>query len=99
MLVRSGDVLISEHGYEELIEDGLTVKDVLGAINEAVVVEEYPNFSRGPCILLLQKDGQSNPIHVVWGIRKGHDRPVILVTAYYPDPNKWDKTLKQRIKK
>ena len=26
------------------------------------------------------------PIHVVWGIPKGHDKPVVLVTAYRPDP-------------
>jgi len=52
-LLRAGDVRISEHGYDELADDGLTAREVLGSIQEAVVVEEYLNYARGPCVLLL----------------------------------------------
>ena len=95
-LLRAGDVRISEHGYDELAEDGLTAREVLGSIQEAVVVEEYLNYAKGPCVLLLQKDRAGEPIHVVWGIPKGHDKPVVLVTAYRPDPGRWDKTFTGR---
>ncbi|PIX20579.1 MAG: hypothetical protein COZ70_02885 [Deltaproteobacteria bacterium CG_4_8_14_3_um_filter_51_11] len=95
-LLRAGDVRISEHGYDELAEDGLTAREVLGSIQEAVVVEEYLNYAKGPCVLLLQKDQAGEPIHVVWGIPKGHDKPVVLVTAYRPDPGRWDKTFTRR---
>ena len=95
-LLRAGDVRISEHGYDELAEDGLTAREVLGSIQEAVVVEEYLNYAKGPCVLLLQKDQTGEPIHVVWGIPKGHDKPVVLVTAYRPDPGRWDKTFTRR---
>ena len=95
-LSRAGDVRISEHGYDELAEDGLTAREVLGSIQEAVVVEEYLNYAKGPCVLLLQKDQAGEPIHVVWGIPKGHDKPVVLVTAYRPDPGRWDKTFTRR---
>jgi len=95
-LSRAGDVRISEHGYDELAEDGLTAREVLGSIQEAVVVEEYLNYAKGPCVLLLQKDQTGEPIHVVWGIPKGHDKPVVLVTAYRPDPGRWDKTFTRR---
>jgi len=95
-LLRAGDVRISEHGYDELAEDGLTAREVLGSIQEAVVVEEYLNYAKGPCVLLLQKDRAGEPIHVVWGIPKGHDKPVVLVTAYRPDPGRWDKTFTRR---
>lgn len=40
-LIRAGDVRISEHGYDELAEDGLSVREVLSGVSEAVVVEEY----------------------------------------------------------
>ena len=80
-LLRAGDVRISEHGYDELAEDGLTAREVLGSIQEAVVVEEYLNYAKGPCVLLLQKDQAGEPIHVVWGIPKGHDKPVVLVNG------------------
>ena len=91
-LIRAGDVRISEHGYDDLAKDGLTAREVLSGIQEAVVVEEYLNYPKGPCVLFLQKDQTGAPIHVVWGIPKGHDKPVVLVTAYRPDPDRWDET-------
>lgn len=36
------------------------------------------------------------PIHVVWGIPAGQDSPAVLVTAYRPDPGKWDETWRGR---
>ena len=95
-LLRAGDVRISEHGYDELAEDGLTAREVLAGVKKGVVVEEYLNYAKGPCVLLLQKDRAGEPIHVVWGIPKGHDKPVVLVTAYRPDPGRWDKTFTRR---
>lgn len=95
-LVRARDARISEHGYDELANDGLTVREVLAGMVDAVVVEEYPNYPKGPCILLLQKDRSGDPIHVVWGMPKGHEKPVVLVTAYRPDPGRWDQSFTRR---
>jgi len=64
------DVRISEHGYDELAADGLTAREVIGGILDAVVIEEYPNYPKGLCVLFLQKDRTGAPIHVVWGIPK-----------------------------
>jgi hypothetical protein len=97
-LIRAGDVRISEHGYDELAEDGLTAREVLARVQEAVVVEEYLNYPKGPCVLVLQKDRTGGPIHVVWGIPKGYEKPVVLVTAYRPDPVLWDETFTRRRK-
>jgi hypothetical protein len=44
----------------------------------------------------LQKDRTGAPVHVVWGIPKGYDKPVVLVTAYRPDPERWDETFTRR---
>jgi hypothetical protein len=98
-LIRAGEVRISEHGYDELAEDGLTAREVLEAIADAVVVEEYPDYPKGPCMLLLQKDRNGVPIHVVWGIPKGQDSPVVLVTAYRPNPGRWDQSFTRRRKR
>jgi hypothetical protein len=37
-------------------------------------------------------------VHVVWGIPKGYDEPVVMVTAYRPDPKRWDRTYRIRLK-
>ena len=95
-LIREGNVRISEHGYDELVEDGITAREALDGIQDAMVVEEYPDYPKGPCVLLLQKDAEGAPIHVVWGIPKGHDKPVVLVTAYRPDPGRWDQSFTRR---
>lgn len=96
-LVAHGLVRISEHGYEELAADQIRVADILTGLNDALIVEEYPNFPKGKCILLLQYDAAGKPVHVLWGIPKGHDQPAVLVTAYRPDPTRWDPTFMYRI--
>ncbi len=95
-LVSDGELRISEHGYDELAEDSLSAKEILRGIADALVVEEYPDYQKGPCILLLQKDDSGVPIHVVWGIPKGHDKPAVLITAYRPDLERWDESFMRR---
>lgn len=88
-LVVRGEVRISDHGYDEMIEDSIYARDVIAGISEAVVIEAYPQYPKGPCVLVLQKGKQGEPIHVVWGIPKDKDSPAVLVTAYRPDPDRW----------
>jgi hypothetical protein len=88
-LVEKGKVGISDHGYDEMAVDGLYARDAMGSIADAVVVEDYPDYPKGPCVLVLQKDRGGEPMHVVWGIPKGKSSPAVLVTAYRPDPRRW----------
>lgn len=90
-LVANEDVRISEHGYDELSDDRLMATEIIEGINSAILVEEYPDYPKGSCILVLQQDNEGNPVHVLWGIPKGFEKPAVLITAYRPDPNKWDK--------
>ena len=96
-LVRAGDIRVSEHGYDELVDDGLAAREVISGVEEAIIVEEYPGYAKGPCVLLLQRDRMGSPIHVVWGIPNGYDKPVVLVTAYRPDAGRWDKNFTRRL--
>lgn len=95
-LADAGEIRISEHGYDELAEDGLTARELITGLPQATLVEDYPDYPKGPCILVLQTDRQGNPVHVVWGIPKGYDKPAVLVTAYRPDPKRWDNTYLRR---
>jgi hypothetical protein len=97
-LLDSNEVRISEHGYDELADDGITVQDVLDGAKNATVVEDYPDFPKGPSVLVLQFDGTGHPIHVVWGIPKGLTKPAVLVTAYRPDPVRWNDAFTERRK-
>ena len=97
-LIDKGEIRISNHGYNELSEDGLLVKDVMIGIKEGKVVEDYPDYPKGPCVLVLQRDKGGNPIHVVWGIPKGSSSPAVLVTAYKPDRSLWSDDFMERTK-
>jgi hypothetical protein len=97
-LVQQDQVLVSEHGYDELAEDHIYIKDIMAGVKKGVVVEDYPGFLKGPCVLVLQKDADGKPIHVVWGIPKEATSPAVIVTAYRPDSQKWSADFRRRKK-
>jgi hypothetical protein len=97
-LVKKGEILVSDHGYDEMIEDRIIAKDIISSIGNSELIEDYPNYRKGPCILLLQYDKQNNPIHVVWGIPKGRSSPAVIVTAYRPNPDRWSDDYRRRKK-
>ena len=68
-LIEKEKVLISNHGYDELATDGLGVGEILQTIDSAVVLEDYPDFRKGP---------------------------VVLITAYRPDPERWSEDFTRR---
>jgi hypothetical protein len=95
-LVARREVRISEHGYDELAQDGILARDVVSGVQEADVVENYPDYPKGPCVLVLQKDADGRPVHAVWGIPRGKTSPAVLVTAYRPDPGRWSEDFRRR---
>ena len=97
-LIEQGQIKISDHGYDEMAADDLYVRDVIGSVTDALVVEDYPDYPKGPCVLAQQKDRNGRPIHVVWGIPRGKSSPAVLVTAYRPDPRRWEPDFLRRKK-
>jgi hypothetical protein len=95
-LIQKDQALVSSHGYDEMAEESIFVSEVVAGVSEAIVIEDYPSYSKGPCILLLQKDTNGRPIHVVWGIPRGLESPAVIVTAYRPDPSLWSEGFTRR---
>jgi hypothetical protein len=95
-LVERGEVKVSDHGYDEMSDEDILARDVLAGISEGIVVEDYPTYAKGPCVLVLQRDRDQRPIHVVWGIPKDLLSPAVVVTAYRPNPDLWSEDFTRR---
>jgi len=95
-LVGRGDIAASVHGFRELAADGILSDEAIGGIGSAVVVEEYPEAFKGPSVLVLQRDREGKPLHILWGIPKGADGPATIITAYRPKPSRWSSDFMRR---
>ena len=50
-LFRRNEIVVSNHGYEELSEDDIGLRDLLAGVEQGVVIENYPDYPKGPCTL------------------------------------------------
>lgn len=67
ILAGKNEIKISDHGYDEISEDSIFVRDIIADVNNGIIVEDYPGYQKGPCVLVLERDREGRPIHVVWG--------------------------------
>ena len=91
-------IRISEHEYDEITADGLLARDLVEGVEMAEVIEDYPSYPKGPCVLRLQRTKDQRSVHTVWGLPAGYASPAVLITAYLPDPEKWEPGFKRRRK-
>ena len=87
--IDAGRVRVSEHGRQELPDDNISLLSIIEGIASAVIVEDYPDYAKGPCVLCLQRDEAGEPIHVLWGLAANAPDVATLITAYRPDPKRW----------
>lgn len=95
-LATSGSVRVSAHGFEELASDDIFLSELLESLPEAVSVEEYRDYHKGPCVLVRQATGDGSPVHVLWGIANNAPDVATLITAYRPDPSRWSADFMKR---
>ena len=95
-LVQKGEMTASEPGYDEITANDIWGSDIVTGVPNAEVVEDYPEYRKGPCVLVLQSYRDRRPIHAVWGIPRGFSSPAVLITAYRPDPERWTDDFRRR---
>ena len=83
---RANNVRVTLHAHQEMIEESISLDEVLEAIADGQVVEDYAQHRRGPCCLLFGHTRAGRAIHVVCTT----DRPtLIIITVYEPMLPKW----------
>ena len=86
-------IAITRHGKTRMMERGISVNDIMTAINNGEIIRQYDDDKPLPSCLILGKGSSGRPIHIVIS----HDGEFIyLITAYYPDPALWSEDFKYR---
>lgn len=95
-LIAAGERRYSAHAVRELAADAILIRPLVERVSRAHIVEEYPDYHKGPCVLILQRDDEGAPVHLLWGIPRGESGPATLVTAYRPKPSQWEADFMRR---
>ncbi|MCM1328653.1 MAG: DUF4258 domain-containing protein [Ruminococcus sp.] len=87
------NVIITSHVFLQIKIRGIRIPDILTAIGNGEIIEQYPNDFPYPSCLVFGYTSDKAPIHIVCGVGGGK---LWIITAYFPDPNRWEKDLKTR---
>jgi hypothetical protein len=86
-------IIVSEHAAERFRQRNIKAIDIRFAVFNGEVIEQYPDDFPYPSCLILGKTPSSMPIHIVMSDEGSMSR---IITAYYPDINKWSSDFKTR---
>ena len=92
-LVRQGNVVWRDHAMKRLRERKITREDVRSAIYNGEIIEDRPDDIPTPSCLILGANVKGRFIHVILGML---DDMVYIISAYYPDPERWEADLVTR---
>ena len=90
MNIKSNGLLIAQQ------ERDISIEDVDNCINSGEIIEDYPNDFPHPSCLVFGYTINNQVIHVVAGTDNNY---VYIITAYYPNTDKFEDDLKTRKEK
>ena len=85
----------TKHCLNRLNQRNILISDVKAAIKTGKIVEYYYEDYRYPSCLILGYSLDNKMLHIVCGVS---ENTVHMITAYYPDFNKWEKDMETRRK-
>ncbi len=94
--METSKTIFTFHALERLLQRQKTRLDVLEVIAKHHIVENYPDSKPYPCQLIMGF-AQMKALHVVIAVDK-IAQSVIIITAYWPDYEKWDDDFLKRLK-
>ena len=92
--IRDRKVFWTYHVNMRMEERPVTREMILSSVDEMEIIEAYPDDKYFPSYLLLSRYGKMW-YHVQIGVDVAGDN-VRIVTAYWPNPNKWEPDFKVR---
>lgn len=84
--IKDGTIYFTLHAQQEMVNDDVTVDELLDALQNGQVIENYPQHKRGPCCLISGKTFKGRFLHVVCTTSLPE---LVIITVYEPMPPKW----------
>lgn len=94
--VRDRKIIWTEHCLNKMNQRDISILDTKTAIDNGKIIEYYYDDYPYPSCLILGIDINNKILHIVCGI--SNDK-VWMITAYYPDAEKWEEDMKTRREK
>lgn len=88
-------IVMTQHVVHRCGERGINYEDIKRAILTGEIIEQYPDDYPHPSCLVLGVTVRESLIHIVCGFAADS---LWIITAYYPDENKWETGFKTRKK-
>lgn len=82
--IKAGRFSITDHALTESFKDGVTITDILYALDHGKIIEKYRHRQR---CLVYGKTSDKVSIHIV--IDYSWEEEIDIVTVYRPDPREW----------
>ncbi|HEY6291459.1 MAG TPA: DUF4258 domain-containing protein [Terriglobia bacterium] len=82
----AGAFRVTQHAQQEMVEEDISLDEVLAALQRGEVVEHYPEHRRGACSLVSGETDSGRAVHIVCAT--AHPL-LVLITVYEPKPPKW----------
>ena len=86
-------VRVTQHAQKEMDEEEITLDEVLAAIANGQILEDYAEHKRGSCCLLYGRTKQERHLHIVCTT----SQPLlVIITVYSPTLPKWISPTRRR---
>lgn len=92
-ICRLENIEITLHAAKRLEQRGISVRDVIACIMNGEIIEQYPDDYPYPSCLILGLSVAGQYLHVVIGTNM---ETLWIITAYYPNLQKWQNDFKTR---
>ena len=81
------NIEITLHAAKRLEQRGITLNDIIDCIKSGKIIEQYPGDYPFPSCLILGISSANQILHTVLG---SDLKTLWIITAYHPDPSKWE---------
>lgn len=79
-------IQVTQHALFRCKERNIKLDDIEDCILHGKIIEEYPEDYPYPSALICSVDGEE-ALHIIAGLGENE---LWIVTAYHPDPDKWN---------